>query len=94
MDPAPPTRPTPTAVIILQRIEPGQPAPPYCVHGRTVCMGECGEWLWLGSESYDVVRSREAVPMCQFCAVHLLPKGSRPHRRVDDHPRADDPDPG
>ena len=73
------------AVVVLQRIEPGEPAPPYCVHGRTTCVGGCGEWLWLGSATLEVVTSGEALPLCQECASALIGPQASLVRRVRDH---------
>ncbi len=78
-------------VVILDVIEPGV-TPPYCTHGRTSCVGGCGEWLWLGHRTYDLVKSRAALPLCQPCAVRLIPPESRtPFGHVEDHLRADGP---
>lgn len=74
-------------VVILDRINPGDPEPDYCVHGRATCMGDCGEWLWLGSETVAVVTSGQAWPICLECALKVIPPTMRPERRVVDHPR-------
>lgn len=77
-------------VVILERIEPGQPEPDYCIHGRTVCV-ECDEWCWLGSETFKVVNSRQALPLCIQCATRLFPPDARPDRTIRDHRVADGP---
>ena len=77
--------------VIVDRIEPGAGEPDYCVHGRTVCVGGCQEWCWLGSETITVVRSGQALPLCKPCAKALVPRDTRPTRRVLDHLRADGP---
>jgi hypothetical protein len=77
--------------IVLDRIEPGEPEPDYCVHGRTTCVGGCDEWVWLGSESVEVVRSGQAAPLCKQCAHRLGPPDGRPAANVSDHRRADGP---
>ena len=79
------------AIVIVDRIEPGDPEPDYCVHGRTVCVGGCQEWCWLGSATVGVVQSGEALPMCIVCARRVLPPDSRPQRWIRDHRRADGP---
>lgn len=80
---------TTDTVVILDRIEPGQ-TPPYCTHGRATCMGGCGEWVWLGSETLTVVQAG-TVPLCRQCATRLIPAGTTPVRHIDDHLRADGP---
>lgn len=75
--------------VVLERIEPGT-TPEYCTHGRVTC-GICDEWLWLGDQTHQMVRSSEAKPICIECATKHFPPGSRPTSRVDDHRRADGP---
>lgn len=77
--------------MILDRIEPGEPQPAYCTHGRAVCVGGCQEWLWLGSETVKVVQRGAALPLCRQCAVALMPSGMPVARRVEDHLRAHGP---
>lgn len=79
------------AVVVLERIEPGQPDPPYCLHGRTACVGDCGEWLWLGSETLGVVESGEALPLCQECASKVIGPDALLVRQVRDHRLTDGP---
>jgi hypothetical protein len=79
-----------TDVVILDRIEPGW-TPPYCTHGRATCVGGCGEWLWLGDKTHDVVKSGRAAPLCHQCARRLIPPGARAARNIGDHRRADGP---
>jgi len=71
------------SVIVLDRIVFGV-VPEYCVHGRVQCYW-CQEWCWLGSETYEVVMSGDAAPMCIDCATRLLPPGSRPKDTLHDH---------
>lgn len=78
------------SVVILDRIEPGE-TPPYCTHGRATCVGGCGEWCWLGSETSKVVTSGEALPHCRQCAARLVPPDVRPNRHIEDHRRSDGP---
>lgn len=76
-------------IVVLDRIEPGEPKPDYCVHGRATCV-TCTEWVWLGHTTEKLVSSRECAPMCKQCAA----KYARPEHRighVDDHKRADGP---
>jgi hypothetical protein len=77
-------------VVVLDRIEPGQ-EPPYCVHGRATCVGGCGEWVWLGDSTHDLVLNGEALPLCGECALRWIPPSSKPIRHVEDHQRADGP---
>ncbi len=79
-------------VVVLDRIEPGI-APPYCTHGRATCVGGCGEWVWLGNRTHDIVKSGQAAPLCRQCANRLIPPGARVVRNVGDHRRADGPHP-
>lgn len=77
--------------VIVDRIEPGDPEPAYCVHGRTVCVGGCNEWCWLGSETVKVVQSGEALPLCVPCSRKIIPSGTQPAKRTHDHLRAHGP---
>lgn len=78
-------------VIVLDVIEPGV-TPAYCVHGRASCAGPgCGEWLWLGNNTHDLVKAGEAVPMCRTCVARYLAPTSVMIRQVNDHLRADGP---
>jgi predicted kinase len=74
-----------TTAVILDRIEPGGYTPPYCVHGRTTCVGGCGEWLWLGDQTHAAVVSGRAAPICAPCARRLAPNGAHRTGRLDDH---------
>jgi hypothetical protein len=60
----------PVDVVALDRIEPGQD-PPYCTFGRATCVGGCGEWVWLGSETVGVVSRGEAMPLCLQCVDRI-----------------------
>jgi hypothetical protein len=78
-------------VIVLERIVEGE-TPDYCVHGRATCMGNCGEWVWLGSETVKVVQKGDHMPLCRECAAVMLPVGKQmPIGHIDDHRRADGP---
>lgn len=70
-------------VVILDRIEPGE-TPSYHVHGKTTCYW-CGEWCWLGSQTYELVSSGEAAGMCRQCGADLIPQGMTKLGHVDDH---------
>jgi hypothetical protein len=75
-------------VVLLHRVEPGV-TPEYCIHGKVGCY-RCGDWCWLGSETYKVVRSGEAVPICMECANEIYKEHpdafSRPaSEHLDDH---------
>lgn len=78
-------------VVILDRIEPGEPLPDYCIHGRTTCAGGCGEWCWLGSKTYDAVHSGQFRPLCRRCAAALVPEGTEIAGKIRDHRRTDGP---
>jgi len=58
-------------VVVLDRIEPGEPEPAYCVHGRCTCIA-CDEWCWLGDQTFPVVQSGQVLPLCQPCATRLI----------------------
>jgi len=79
------------SIVVLDRIVEGE-TPSYCIHGRATCMGECGEWVWLGSETVNTVRSGASIPLCRQCAATMIPPESRmPVGHIDDHRRADGP---
>lgn len=79
------------SVVILERIEPGEPKPDYCIHGRATCIADCGEWVWLGHATHELVTSGKAAPLCTECAARLVPPGTQPTGHVRDHRRADGP---
>lgn len=76
-------------VVILDAVEPDV-IPEYCVHGKTTCYG-CGDWCWLGSETYKVITSGEVAPLCLRCAHKKLPREARPSEHIHDHRRTDGP---
>jgi hypothetical protein len=76
-------------VVVLDRIEPGV-TPDYCVHGRATCIA-CPEWVWLGDETYELVKSGAALPLCQPCATKYVTRGTPKIGKVKDHRRADGP---
>jgi hypothetical protein len=78
------------ACVVLDRIEPGEPKPDYCIHGRATCIA-CDEWVWLGSETVEVVRSGRAAPLCKQCANRFVPPSTQPTDRIRDHRQADGP---
>lgn len=61
-------------VVVVERIEPGEPRPDYCIHGRATCY-ICDEWCWLGEQTYTLVSTGTATPMCLQCATRILPAG-------------------
>lgn len=77
-------------VVVLAQIEPGEPLPDHCVHGRATCI-VCHAWCWLGSATYDVVFRGEALPICQECAGALMPPDTQPVKHIRDHRRVDGP---
>jgi hypothetical protein len=80
-----------STVVVLDRIVTGW-VPPYCTHGRATCVGDCGEWVWLGHATWEAVVQREVLPLCQPCALRLIPPADRKVvGRLDDHLRADGP---
>lgn len=80
-----------TGVVVLDRIEPGAPRPDYCIHGRASCMGGCGEWLWLGDKTLQVVQSGKALPMCRPCAGRHIPAGTPLVEHIQDRRRTEGP---
>jgi hypothetical protein len=76
------------SVIVLDAIEPGF-EPEYCIHGKATCMN-CGDWLWLGHATHDLVMQELALPMCHACADKLIPKDMEP-KHIHDHLREDGP---
>lgn len=52
--------------VVLDRIERGK-TPSYYVHGQTTCMG-CGDWCWLGDQTYQMVTANRYAPFCRQCA--------------------------
>lgn len=80
--------------VILDVVEPGV-TPPYCTHGRASCMGGCGNWLWLGDQTHKLVERGDYLPVCQPCAIRLIPPEHRtPIGEVHDHLRVDGPHDG
>lgn len=77
-------------IVVLDRIEPGQPKPDYCIHGKVPCAG-CQDWCWLGDKTYDVVKTGQAKPLCHQCAGRLIPAEFRRVANVGDHRRAAGP---
>jgi hypothetical protein len=77
-------------VVVLDRVEPGR-TPPYCIHGRASCVGGCGEWVWLGDQTHEVVVSGMAAPLCMQCAKQLIPPDVERLAQLEDHRRADGP---
>jgi hypothetical protein len=76
-------------VVALDVVEPGE-VPDYCVHGKAVCIA-CGEWVWLGDRTLDLVASGQALPLCVPCAAKNIPYGGERVGHVEDHRRADGP---
>lgn len=73
--------------VVLDLIEPGEPLPEYCTHGRATCMAPgCKEWVWLGHTTHDLVKFQGYLPICLPCAGKYM----RPEDRkgqVTDHKR-------
>jgi len=76
-------------VVVLDRVRDGY-TPPYCVHGQATCFA-CGEWCWLGSETYGPVAARTIDPVCMDCIKLAYPKGISPLGHIRDHRTADGP---
>jgi hypothetical protein len=76
-------------VVVLEVVIPGV-TPDYCVHGKATCMG-CDEWVWLGDKTFEVVRSGAAAPLCEPCALRLIPPDAELVDRIHNHRRADGP---
>lgn len=81
-------------IIVLDAIAPGF-TPDYCVHGNTTCTGPgCDNWCYLGTESYRLVSTGYARPLCHACATALLdPEKVQSLGNVHDHRWADGPHP-
>ena len=66
--------------------------PPYCIHGETRCR-RCDHPVWLGDQTYKLVASGRAIPLCLTCANVAATMGVLgPHNRrahVRDHRRSD-----
>lgn len=43
------------------------PEPGYAVYGKTQCFS-CNGWCWLNEDTYPVVESGKATPLCLRCA--------------------------
>ncbi len=77
-------------IIVLEPIRPGY-EPDHCIHGRVRCSARgCDTWCWLGHRSIEVVRNREAIPVCAPCANRHA-KGWREIGNAGDHQREDGP---
>jgi hypothetical protein len=57
-------------VLVLDPVVAGW-QPPYPTYGQATC-GSCPGWVWLGSESFDMVANGYAEPICQPCAVGVI----------------------
>lgn len=77
-------------VVVLDPIEPGAGKPEYCIHGRVTCVG-CGDWCWLGHQTYEAVSSGAVAPVCKPCAGQYIPAGLERSGNIQDHRRADGP---
>jgi NifB/MoaA-like Fe-S oxidoreductase len=75
--------------VVLDRVRPDW-TPPYCVHGRATCV-RCGLWVYLGDKTHREVAGGNTSPLCMECAVEILPYGSVPDGRLNDHHREDGP---
>lgn len=53
-------------IVVVDRCADGEPD--YAVLARTRCIG-CKLWCWLGSETYELVNSGTAAPLCLVCAA-------------------------
>lgn len=78
-------------LIVLDPVRPGF-TPDYCVHGKATCVGGCGRWLYLGSETVKEVQLGDVLPVCPLCAVRMIsPEHQAPIGHIDDHLREDGP---
>lgn len=80
-------------VVILDPVSKPAEDLEYCVHGRTLCSGGCGDWLWLGDKTVELLKSGTTVGLCIPCAQRLIPQPANrePVGHVTDHRRADGP---
>lgn len=60
-----------TKIVVLDRIEPGEPQPDYCTYGRASCV-RCNEWCWLGDKTAEAVAVGGAAPLCLVCATQHI----------------------
>lgn len=72
-------------VVVLDRIN-DVPEPGYCTHGKSRCL-HCDFWVWLGEQSFEVVSSGNARPLCLVCAKTLLDPTMKPLTSLYDHRR-------
>lgn len=63
--------PSIASMVVLPRVD-GDKAPSR-VWGKARCqIPTCRAWLWLGAETFRLVSSRQAYPVCQPCAKQAL----------------------
>jgi hypothetical protein len=79
-----------TAVVLERTDDVAQADTTYCVHGQVQC-GVCGAWCWLGNETYKLVSSGSAAPLCMPCARTRVPADARRVRGANDHRRSAGP---
>lgn len=64
--------------------------PEYCPHGKASCIS-CGDWCWLGHQTYQAVAHQGVKPICLPCAEAYIPPGTERAGNIRDHRRADGP---
>lgn len=62
--------PTTSKALVLARCK-DELDPPYIIVAKTRCY-ECQQWCWLGDETFKLINSGEAVPLCGPCAAQIL----------------------
>lgn len=69
-------------VAVVERVDPDR-LPAYVAMARTRCLW-CDTWCWLGDRSFELIASGGASPICQQCAVKVIPSGTQPIEMVTD----------
>jgi hypothetical protein len=64
-------QPDTTRVAVLERVDEDR-LPVIVSPARTRCLW-CSHWCWLGDQSMQLIVSGGASPMCEQCAIRLLP---------------------
>lgn len=72
-------------VVMLDRVE-DVAEPDYGTHGKSRCL-HCNYWVWLGEQTFELVNSGSARPLCLVCARRYMDPVSKPLTSVYDHRR-------
>lgn len=71
-------------IVVLEKVNPPD-RPDYHTCGKVTCW-RCGDWCWLGTETYKLVVDERVCPMCRECAKDVLPANLEPIRNAGDGP--------